>query len=84
MENSFVEHIKSKHRHEQTVLLNLTSQLLSRSKLEDLMSYLVEEVVRLFSVDACAYCCQMRSRVTCCFVLQPAGFQTQRLSAGVY
>ena len=54
MVNDSVEQGKRKHRYEQTVLLNLTTQLLSRSKLEDLMSYLVEEVVRLFAVDGCA------------------------------
>ena len=54
MRKDSIEQIKRRYRHEQTVLLNLTSQLLSRSKLEDLMSYLVEEVIRLFDVDACA------------------------------
>jgi sigma-B regulation protein RsbU (phosphoserine phosphatase) len=40
--------------HEQSLLLDLSNQLLSRSNLDDLMSFLAEEVPRLLNVDACA------------------------------
>jgi serine phosphatase RsbU (regulator of sigma subunit) len=54
MATNHVEQVTEKYLHEQTVLLALTNQLLSHSTLEDAMSYLVEEVVRLLAVDACA------------------------------
>jgi phosphoserine phosphatase RsbU/P len=54
MAKHHAEQEEEKHLHEQTVLLTLTNQLLSHSTLEDVMSYLVEEVVRLLDVDACA------------------------------
>jgi sigma-B regulation protein RsbU (phosphoserine phosphatase) len=40
--------------HEQAALLNFTNQLLGRLDVGDLMSFLVEEVRQLLSVDACA------------------------------
>ncbi|MCG3208477.1 MAG: hypothetical protein FOGNACKC_02082 [Anaerolineae bacterium] len=48
------EMLKEQRIHEQAVLLDLSNQLLSRPKLEELMAYLVEEVPRLLGVDACA------------------------------
>ena len=46
--------VKEKLIREQNAILELTRQLLSRTSLESVISYLVEEVVRLFRVDACA------------------------------
>ena len=54
MAKHHAEQEEEKHLHEQTILLTLTNRLLSHSTLEDVMSYLVEEVVRLLDVDACA------------------------------
>jgi sigma-B regulation protein RsbU (phosphoserine phosphatase) len=54
MAKHHAEQEEEKHLHEQTVLLTLTNQLLTHSTLEDVMSYLVEQVVRLLDVDACA------------------------------
>src|SRR5690606_28858936 len=39
---------------EQALLLDFTNQLLSRLDLDDVMSFLVEEVRALMAVDACA------------------------------
>ncbi len=46
--------IQERRIHEQAALLDLSHQLLSRPGLEDLVSYLVEEVRSLLSADACA------------------------------
>jgi sigma-B regulation protein RsbU (phosphoserine phosphatase) len=46
--------LKEQHIHEQAALLDLSNQLLSRLDLDDVMSYLVEEVRRLLQADACA------------------------------
>ncbi len=46
--------IQEQRIYEQGVLLDLSNQLLSRSNLDDLLSYLAEEVPRLMGVDACA------------------------------
>jgi serine phosphatase RsbU (regulator of sigma subunit) len=43
-----------RHDQEQTTLLMLTSQLLSLSKLEDVVDHLITEVIRLLQADACA------------------------------
>ena len=40
--------------HEQAALLDLSSQLLSRSNLDDIMNYLVHQVRELLQADACA------------------------------
>lgn len=45
---------RERYVHEQALLLELSSQLLKRSELDEIMGYLVEEVIRLFEVDACA------------------------------
>jgi serine phosphatase RsbU (regulator of sigma subunit) len=46
--------LQERRIHEQAALLNLSNQLLSRLELDDLMSYLVEEVRRLLRADASA------------------------------
>lgn len=46
--------LKEQRIHEQSVLLDLSNQLLSRPRLDELITYLVEEVPRLLDVDACA------------------------------
>lgn len=46
--------LREQRIHEQAVLLEFSNQLLSRSELQDLMNYLVEEVRRLLNFDACA------------------------------
>lgn len=48
------ELLKERRVHEQAVLLELSNQLLSRSDLDDLMTFLVERVSRLLDADACA------------------------------
>ncbi len=48
------ELLKEQRIYEQSVLLDLSNQLLSRPKLNELMSYLVEAVPSLLGVDACA------------------------------
>jgi serine phosphatase RsbU (regulator of sigma subunit) len=46
--------LREKRVNEQAALLELSSQLLSRLRFEDLSSYLVNEVRRLLDCDACA------------------------------
>jgi sigma-B regulation protein RsbU (phosphoserine phosphatase) len=46
--------LQERRIHEQASLLGFSNQLLSRLDLDDLLSYLVEEVLRLLALDACA------------------------------
>lgn len=46
--------LQERRIHEQASLLDFSNQLLSRLDLDDLLSYLVEEVRRLLQLDACA------------------------------
>jgi serine phosphatase RsbU (regulator of sigma subunit) len=46
--------LQDRRIHEQTALLNLSKQLLSRLDLQGLMDYLVGEVQKLIGADACA------------------------------
>jgi len=46
--------VQAQHIHEQAALLKVSSQLLSRRDLDDLMDYLVTAVRDLLNVDACA------------------------------
>lgn len=46
--------LREQRIHEQAVLLDLSNQLLGRRRLDDVLSYLVEEMPRLINVDACA------------------------------
>jgi sigma-B regulation protein RsbU (phosphoserine phosphatase) len=46
--------LREQRVHEQAALLDLTNQLLSRSNMDDLMNYLVNEVKNLLHADACA------------------------------
>ena len=48
------EMLQDQHIHEQAALLALSSQLLARSDLDDLMHYLVEQGQELLQADACA------------------------------
>jgi serine phosphatase RsbU (regulator of sigma subunit) len=46
--------MEERHNQEQAALLMLTSQLLRTTELDDVLEYLVKEVIGLFQVDACA------------------------------
>lgn len=46
--------VQEQRIHEQAALLHVSSELLSRRDLDDLMNYLVTEVRNLLNVDACA------------------------------
>jgi sigma-B regulation protein RsbU (phosphoserine phosphatase) len=46
--------LQEKRIYEQAVLLDFSNQLLSRSKLADLMSYLAEEIPSLLGYDSCS------------------------------
>ncbi len=46
--------LQERRIHEQAALLDFSNQLLSRPKLDDLLTYLVEEVCNLLQADACA------------------------------
>jgi GAF domain-containing protein len=48
------ELIKEQHIHQQSVLLQLSQQLLGHRDLDEVMAYVVEEVTRLLAVDSCA------------------------------
>lgn len=46
--------LQERRAHEHAALLDFTNQLLSRTNLQEMMEYLVEEVRQLLRVDACA------------------------------
>lgn len=73
--------LKEQRISEQAALLDLSNQLLSRLDVDDLMSYLVEEVQRLLGVDACTLLLPDEKPGTLAF-RAASGWQTDPVRAG--
>lgn len=75
------ELLQEKRIYEQAVLLDVSNQLLTRSKLADLMSYLAEEVPSLLGWDACSILLVDDESKYLCF-WAASGWYTDPVAAG--